>query len=283
MNIYRKVIVIGLDGLEPRIVERLLDRGELPNLARLRRRGGYAPLATTLPAQTPVAWATFATGTNPGGHGVFDFLRRDPETNLPDAGLFRFEQKNAFVPPRAVNMRRGTPLWQLLSAAGISSTVLRCPCTFPPDEIRGRMLSGLGVPDLRGSFGSATFFTSAATVAGEGEYVVPLDRRDGPIQTRLPGPRSPRGGENVTLDLTLVPNPAEGSLAVSVAGQLTVTLWPGRWSGWVRVKFKTGMFQTQAGAVRFLLTRLGPELELYASPIQLRIGDLLHFGGDRGR
>src|SRR5437660_1208916 len=103
----RNVIVVGLDGLEPRIVHALLDRGELPNLARLATAGGLGRVATTYPAQTPVAWSSFATGRNPGAHGIFDFLRRDPRTYLPDNGLNRYEQKNAFLPPKAVNLRRG--------------------------------------------------------------------------------------------------------------------------------------------------------------------------------
>ena len=158
-----KVIVVGLDGLDPAIVEPMLAGGELPNLARLRDRGGYARVATTAPAQTPVAWSTFATGTNPGGHGVFDFLRRDPKTYLPDLALNRYEQKNVFTPPRAVNLRRGTPVWSLLADAGVPSAVVRCPCTYPPDPVRGRLLSGMGVPDLRGGQGTGTFYTTAGT------------------------------------------------------------------------------------------------------------------------
>src|SRR3954462_14273668 len=106
----RKVIVIGLDGLEPTIVEAMLAAGELPNLARLRSRGGYSRVATTTPAQTPVAWSTFATGTNPGGHGIFDFLRRDPHTYLPDLSLNCYESRGLFLPPKAVNRRQGTPV-----------------------------------------------------------------------------------------------------------------------------------------------------------------------------
>ena len=101
----KKVIVIGLDGLEPKIVEPMLDRGELPNLSKLRALGGYSRVGTTFPAQTPVAWSTFATGTNPGGHGIFDFIRRDPQTYLPDLALNRYEQKSSFLPPKAVNLR----------------------------------------------------------------------------------------------------------------------------------------------------------------------------------
>src|SRR3954454_3835164 len=171
----KRVIVIGLDGLEPKIVESMLTAGELPNLQRLRFQGGYGRVATTSPAQTPVAWSTFATGRNPGGHGIFDFLRRDPKTYLPDNGLNRYEQKNVFSPPRAVNLRRGTPVWDRLSAAGISSTILRCPCTYPPDRARGSILSGMGVPDLRGGFGTATFYSSDPSVSPrESEHVVPV-------------------------------------------------------------------------------------------------------------
>src|SRR5215211_3799908 len=127
-----RVIVIGLDGLEPSIVEPLVQKGELPNLSRLASSGGYSRIATTCPAQTPVAWSTFATGVNPGGHGIFDFIRRNPKTYLPDLALNRYEQKSAFLPPKAVNLRRGTPVWERLAGAGIGSAIVRCPCTYPP-------------------------------------------------------------------------------------------------------------------------------------------------------
>src|SRR5215510_169288 len=132
----KKVIVIGLDGFEPKIVDALLEAGELPNLARLRALGGYSRVQTTYPAQTPVAWSTFATGVNPGGHGIFDFIRRDPKTYLPDLALNRHEQKNAYMPPRAVNRRGGTPVWSILADAGVNAAVVRCPCTYPPDPVR---------------------------------------------------------------------------------------------------------------------------------------------------
>src|SRR3954453_14803268 len=140
----KKVIVIGLDGLEPTIVEAMLAEGELANLARLRARAGLARVATTTPAQTPVAWSTFATGTNPGGHGIFDFIRRDPATYLPDLALNTYERKNAFTPPRAVSLRRGDPNRAHLAKGDIPATILRFPCTYPADPLRGRMLSGMG-------------------------------------------------------------------------------------------------------------------------------------------
>ena len=169
----KKVIVIGLDGLEPEDRFRADRGGPTAQPGRLKDQGGFARVATTRPAQTPVAWSTFATGTNPGGHGIFDFLRRSPKTYLPDLALNRYEQKNAFLPPKAVNLRRGTPVWEILKAAGRGAVVLRCPCTYPPDSVRGRMLSGMGVPDLRGGLGTTTFYTTDASAKPrESENVV---------------------------------------------------------------------------------------------------------------
>src|SRR5262249_3235470 len=164
-------------GLEPTIVESMLERGELPNLARIRQMGSYSRLRTTYPAQTPVAWSSFATGTNPGGHGIFDFISRNPATYMPDAALSHFAPpKNMFSPPQVVNQRKGVPFWQTLSQAGVPSVVLRCPCTFPPDEFNGRMIAGVGVPDIRGSQNKGTFYTQDKNaLAGESEQVVVLE------------------------------------------------------------------------------------------------------------
>src|SRR5882672_3882065 len=157
----------------------MLGRGELPNLAKIQATGSYTRLKTTYPAQTPVAWSSFATGTNPGGHGIFDFISRDPETYLPDVALSRFERpKSMLAQPRVVNRRQGVPLWQPLSKAGVPSTILRCPCTFPPEPLQGRMLAGVGVPDLRGSQSKGTFYTQdASAVAQESEQLVFLDSK----------------------------------------------------------------------------------------------------------
>jgi predicted AlkP superfamily phosphohydrolase/phosphomutase len=269
MSVIDKVIVVGLDGFEPTIVEPMLQQGQLPNLARLRKQGGFARLATTCPAQTPVAWSTFATGTNPGGHGIFDFLRRNEKTYLPDVSLFRYEQKNPLAPPRAVNLRRGTPFWTILSDAGIPSIVLRCPCTYPPDAIRGRLLSGMGVPDLRGTFGTATYYTTDRQVrAGESESVIHLERKNGSCATHLLGPRHPKTGAHHTVNITLQPELGAAALTIQAIGNpQPVRVKLGEWSDWLHVKIKTGMVQSVRGMVRFFLVRLEPELELYSSPL----------------
>lgn len=264
----RKVIVIGLDGLEPTIVEPMLQAGELPQLARLRALGSYGRLATTTPAQTPVAWSTFATGVNPGGHGIFDFLRRDPATYLPDLSLSRFEQKSALLPPQVVNMRRGEAIWDVLSAHGIPSAIIRCPGSFPPDRILGRMLSGMGVPDLRGGLGTSTLLTTdPAAAARESEQLVSL-RRDGDrFLGHLVGPRTGRQRRDLTLPVAVRVDATGTRATLACDGdprQLSLQL--GEWSDWLCVKFRAGMLQRVSAVMRVLLLRTTPHLELYVSP-----------------
>jgi predicted AlkP superfamily phosphohydrolase/phosphomutase len=266
----RKVIAIGLDGFDPQITERLLAQNELPNLARLRAQGGYTRLGTTYPAMTPVAWSSFATGTNPGGHGIFDFIRRDPATYLPDLSFNRYERKNAFVPPKAVNLRQGESLWDLLSQAGIPSVVLRFPCTYPPDNIRGKMLAGMGVPDLRGGLGTATLLTSDHEAsAQESEQVIHLSLpHTNIIDTYLPGPRDPKTKTEPRFPLTIKLDPAHKRALLQSEGEpLAIELHEGQWSEWQRVKFKLGFLQSVRGLVRFYLIRTEPFFELYASPL----------------
>jgi predicted AlkP superfamily phosphohydrolase/phosphomutase len=266
----KKVIVIGLDGLDPGIAGPMLEAGDLPSLQRLTATGGFTSVRTTCPAQTPVAWSTFATGTNPGGHGVFDFIRRDPKTCWPLFSLNRYEQRNRFLPPRAVNLRRGVTVWQELASAGIPSVVLRCPCTFPPDSMRGRMLAGMGVPDLRGGLGTSTFYTSAeGVVAGESENVVSV-RPDaaGTISTHVIGPRDPKTGNDFLARIVVRLEPDRRRVVLQADGQQDgIVVAEGKWSEWLRLKWKVGALQSVHGVVRFHLVRMAPEFELYASPV----------------
>lgn len=246
----------------------MIDAGELPHLSALERIGGLARVATTTPAQTPVAWSTFATGMNPGGHGVFDFIRRDPKTYLPDLALSRHEQKNSFAPPRAVNGRHGRTIWDLLTDAGIPSTVIRCPCTYPPEPIKGRILAGMGVPDLRGGLGTSTFYTTdASATAGEAEKVVQLTASpDGSFATHVIGLRNPKDRSDARFEIRVVPT-ADGATIHSAGTPRELKVKLGPWSDWLHVKFKLGMFQTVKGMVRFLVPKAESGFTLYASPV----------------
>lgn len=265
----KRVVVVGLDGLDPGLTESLMTAGDLPNLARLREEGGYRRLGTTQPAQTPVAWSSFATGTNPGGHGIYDFLTRDPAAYRPEVALNGFERRGGFLPPRPVNRREGTPVWQILGDAGVPSVVLRHPCTYPPARVpRGRLLAGVGVPDVRGGFGTGTVYTSSPDVAaGEGERVVAI-RPDagGSVRSHLLGPRG--RGDDLTLELGLRFDGPAGRVRIESTGEPgTLELAEGEWSDWLRVKFRAGLLQSARGLVRFHLVRAREPHLLYASPV----------------
>ncbi len=265
----KKVIVIGLDGLEPSIVETMLAQGDLPNLARLRALGSYTRMKTTYPAQTPVAWSSFATGVNPGGHGIFDFIRRDPETYLPDLALSRFERpKSMLALPKVVSRRNGTAIWQRLTTAGIPSTVLRCPCTFPPDTIKGSMLAGVGVPDLRGGQGTGTFYTQdKSAVAKENERLIHLES-GGDVKSWIIGPRNPRANPPDDFRSEIRVRREGSALRIETNGSpATVELKERAWSPWVKVKFKMSMLQSVPGMVRFYVRQLSPTIEFYVSPV----------------
>ncbi len=269
---FDRVIVIGLDGLDPQITGDLIEAGRLPNLQAIAASGSYRTIATTRPAQTPVAWSTFGTGLNPGGHGIFDFLRRDPTTYLPDLGLNRFEQKNVFSAPKAVNLRRAPAVWEHLDRAGVPSVVIRHPCDFPPEKIRGRILSGMGVPDLRGSLGVSTFYTTRSGVnPGESETIVPLERpieAGTSIKTHVIGPRSPKDQSDVTFGLKVeVDRPGRRIIIRSSGTPRELSVAEGEWSDWLQVKFKVGFAVQPRGLLRFHLIRVEPELEFYASPV----------------
>jgi predicted AlkP superfamily phosphohydrolase/phosphomutase len=267
----KKVIVIGLDGLEPSIVESMLERAELPNLAKIRAGGTYTRLKTTYPAQTPVAWSSFATGTNPGGHGIFDFISRDPETYLPDVALTRFEKpKNIFSQPQVVNRRSGVPVWQVLRQAGVPSIVLRCPCTFPSESLNGRMLAGVGVPDLRGSQSKGTFYTQdKAAIAQENEQLIIL--ASGPeVTTRVIGPRNTRQSppSDAFCEIRVRVNKSDHKLVIHSGGTPErIEIAERGWSEWVRFKFKLSMLQSVSGIARFYARQLEPHLEFYASAV----------------
>ncbi len=267
----KKAIVIGLDGLEPMIVESMLERGELPNLARIRNSGSYSRLKTTYPAQTPVAWSSFATGTNPGGHGIFDFISRDPATYLPDAALSRFERpKSAFTAPQVVNQRKGRPLWHALSQAGVPSVVLRCPCTFPPDELNGRMIAGVGVPDLRGSQNKGTFYTQNKSVqGGESEQVVILDSGSD-FKTKVIGPRNTgqSPARDTTCEIRAQVQKDQRKLMIETGGSpARIEVVEKSWSEWVRFKFKFSMLQSVTGIARFYVRQIEPQIEFYVSAV----------------
>jgi len=163
----QKVIILGFDGVSPSLLEPWAEKGLLPNVKKLMRLGGYRRLGTTNPPESPVAWASFLTGCNPGKHGIFDFLKRDPQTYAPQIAIAQPKRPRFLfdtIPieaPGALCGRRGRSFWKIASEQGIRSVALLAPVSFEPEELEGGyILSGLGVPDLRGTQGTYHYFST---------------------------------------------------------------------------------------------------------------------------
>jgi predicted AlkP superfamily phosphohydrolase/phosphomutase len=274
-----RLVMLGFDGVDPRWLERWVKQGKLPTLAKLMAAHGgraYRPLGSTNPPQSPVAWTSFATGTLPGDHGIYDFIGRtmNPGSALPvmpKIATTSFEVQPA-GPPVARNLREGQAFWQLLGNADVRVVALHVPYSFPPDPMRsGRMLSGLGVPDLRET--NSTFTYAASDLSAEqvrkppGGGVLARIERDGKRgRFELEGPSVP-GSTGERMRLPVVLERAGEGLRATVAGQ-SVSLTPGNFSDWVELEFAHR--ETRVKGICKLLTLSTPaELRVFVTPISI--------------
>lgn len=369
----RKVVVIGFDGADPRLVRQYMAEGRMPHFEALSKEGRFSDLEVTNPPQTPVSWGTFITGWNPGRNHVFDFLVRSPEDYKPHFALMEegsrpllwgrwnrwivppaallilsalawgawrllgrrlgrrgwaavllaaaglsaalFFAMSRYLPdrvPEPINHLKGTPFWETAAKADKTCLVFRVPDTFPavpyPD---GRLLSGLGVPDVRGRVGTPYLFTDdPAITAGDNEFSVDLvslgygEAR--PLTTAVVGPfnkpfyeyviddaggcatdpevrdemrkrareKLEQGGVKPTIDvpLSLDWDEAKGTCTFELQGQ-EGTLKVGQWSEWVVFTFEFNRFVKIQGMGRFYLLQASPYLRLYLSPIHFHPHD----------
>src|SRR5262245_64390440 len=154
--------------MDPKLVQRWMDEGKLPNIRKLAARGsGVRALGTTHSPESPTAWASFATGVNAGKHNIYDFLVRDTTSYLPDLGMVtRTPPKFLFnyIPlskPKVTSTRGGTSFWVTAGKSGVRSDILTVPVTFPPEDVEnGELLSGLPLPDIRGTMGTFSYYAT---------------------------------------------------------------------------------------------------------------------------
>jgi predicted AlkP superfamily phosphohydrolase/phosphomutase len=277
-----QVVIVGLDGLSPILAEKYMAEGKLPHLSRLRSEGAYAPLQTTTPAISPVAWSSFMTGSDPSKHNIFDFLSRDPRTYLPDLSSARIGKPKRTlslgrydVPlgrPEIRGLRKSVPFWKILGENGIFSTVLRVPITFPAEPFKGHLLSGMCAPDLKGSQGTFSFYTSdpARIRKNEGGIVFPVEVKDGRVETFLSGPENTmlKKPEEIRLPLSVTIDRDKAGVRISVSGR-TLNLKVNEFSPWVQVTFKPGLGIKIRAICRFLVSRIEPHFEMYVTPLNI--------------
>ncbi|MET0507954.1 MAG: alkaline phosphatase family protein, partial [Burkholderiaceae bacterium] len=302
---WQKMVVLGFDGMDPDLVLQLVQSGRLPNFKRLIDQGGLYPLATTHSAESPTAWASFATGVNPGKHNIYDFLVRDTATYLPDLGMVRRQPARflfGYVPiakPKIHSIRGGTSFWTVAGRAGVRTSILTVPVTFPPEEVpNGELLSGLPLPDIRGTMGTFYYFATDLSRYEEGNtemggILKRLLVENDVAQTELVGPPNPivrqqveqirakgpalsdqdrsritelQGRQDVRLPMTVRWHRGAKNATVDLGGQ-SILLQPGKWSKWVDLEFRINFLLRIRGMAQLLLMNADNELQLYVSPV----------------
>lgn len=359
----RRVIVLGFDGADPAVIEELMAAGDLPNLKALAASGTFAPLATTNPAESPVSWASFSVGGNPGKTGIFDFLHRIPDTYIPDIALVKRGERRlldsdaqragvalgigvicalviyallaltplgrrprgiiaalillgvafavhqaleSWVPRRilqAETARQGTPFWEVAGAAGRHCSIVQVPVTFPAQAFDGgELLSGLGTPDVRATWGTYAIYAEDYPEAfadpvnepardlfidGEGDSVTGgklhllefPDAARSSVTTVLHGPldvMTPRDSETgapryVEPPLEIAVDRESGSARFTCLGR-SVAAKAGEWTDWLRLEFVFNPLIKISGMVRFHVRSVAPKLYVYASPVNFDPG-----------
>ena len=277
----KKVIFLGMDGLDPDLCEKYIGEGKMPHFARLREEGHFSRLRTTFPPLSPVAWSTFATGVNPGKHAMYDFLNRSMRTYLPELSSSRVNGPRRFLrfgrwripisKPTVELRRKSRTFWSILGEHRVSCTVLRAPITFPPEKFEGKLLAAMCAPDLLGTQGSFSQFTTALDKAAyEQGKRYPLRREGDCYRGVIEGPGNPikAGNPPLTIAFSLHWDASSQSGRLQVGGG-EHTLKKDAYSPWIQLVFQAGLGVKVRGIAQFRVTATEPDFSIYLTPINI--------------
>lgn len=279
-----RVVIVGYDGLDPDLCDKYMSQGKMPNFTKLKEKGSYKRLGTTYPSLSPVAWSSFATGVNPARHRIYDFLMRNPKTYLPE-----LSSSQVHPPSKSINigkyhiplgkpaisfLRKSKSFWKILGDNGIFSHILRVPITFPPEKFYGTMLSAMCTPDIRGTQGTFSYYSTKSKQAEDkytGGQQLTLQREGKNVyRGYLVGPdnsiKEPHEPITLPFTITVTLESKEATLKIK---KDKYTLQFRTFSPWIKVQFKAGLGIKVNGICQFFLSSLEPEIGLYVSPINI--------------
>jgi len=282
----KKVVILGLDGMDPGLTTKFMREGRMPNFQKLAERGVFRPLDTSQPSMSPVAWSTFSTGTDASHHCIYDFLTRDPCTYGPLLSSTDIGEAKRVVnigrymipigKPRMKLLQKSQHFWKLLGEKNIFSIIQRVPITFPPVPFKsGLLLSGMCVPDLRGSQGTFSFFSTETEEGGDAKFIggeqTVLRRKGNVIRSRVVGPDNTmlKTGGRMTIPFTLTIADDGQSAEIEFDAGEKRTLALNEYSDWVELTFKAGPGVKVSGIAKFYLISTAPHVNLYMTPIHI--------------
>ncbi len=299
----KKVVIIGIDGMDPNLAQSMMDAGKLPAFDKLRREGGYSKLGTSTPPQSPVAWASFINGAGPGSHGIFDFIHRNPDKQcapffsaadtIIGSGFWEVGDHRLqlpfwpfnHTPTKTVLKRGGTPFWDYLDAAGIESTFYDLPSNYPPSKSKHghhRCLSGMGTPDLLGSYGTYQHFAEDGPLRPTDEgggYRSMLFFESETTEAELIGPRNEflTSPKPVKVKFQVHRDIDSDAAAIDIQNH-KILLKKGQWSAWLKIDFEMVMpsflpNEHVSGICRFYLQEVSPNFRLYVTPVNIDPSD----------
>jgi predicted AlkP superfamily phosphohydrolase/phosphomutase len=291
--------------MDPDLARRWMDEGRLPHMKKLADQGGLYRLETTHSPESPTAWASFATGVNAGKHNIFDFLVRDVATYLPDLGMVQREPPRfvlGYIPvsrPKITSTRGGTSFWVTAGQQGVRSSLLTVPVTFPPEDVpNGELLSGLPLPDIRGTMGTFYYYATDLSRYEEGntEFGGILKRlvfENGVAESELVGPPNPivrqeqreirakgttpgdadrarlselEAVEDVRVPFSVRWTRGARRARVDIQGT-SFELAEREWSAWFPLEFRVNFLVRVHGKAQMYLAGADQDLQLYISPV----------------
>jgi predicted AlkP superfamily phosphohydrolase/phosphomutase len=263
-----KTLILGFDSFDPAVFEELAGKNQLPNLETFTQQGGYSKLEVSSPPQTEVSWTSIATGADPGGHGIFDFVHRDPASYTPYVSILPMRKSAAgeqFVPPYTAKT-----FFEEAADMGYAATALWWPAMFPArPALPVNTLPGLGTPDIRGQLGVGTLLTTEDEQLKKTSVVKLSPDGRNRFTASLPGPQTQGRDGPRTISLPVSLEVIDQTLARLTVDGHQLDLRLGLWSDIVELRFKGGLLSNVHAITRFIATSLNGIIRVYVLPLQI--------------
>jgi predicted AlkP superfamily phosphohydrolase/phosphomutase len=263
-----RTVIVGFDSFDPDQFERLSEAGKTPNLSKFTNNGGYSRLEVCSPPQTEVSWTSIATGVDPGSHGIFDFVHRDPATYIPYVSILPTRQSavgEQFIPPYTTKT-----FFHEAADMGYPATALWWPALFPARlEIPVGTIPGLGTPDIRGQLGVGTYLTTEPSEKKKVKVIKLESAGRGRFNGSIEGPQTKtKDGIKPMVQPVAVDVIDENTVRLTI-GKQKLELKLGQWSPIFELQFPAGFAYTVHAITQVILTEVKDRVSLYFLPLQI--------------